>query len=561
MDFISAHESQERLDPYPQYPASPSVPDTKEWRESSTWTFRLILVSLCMIAVIVSIDGTSIAIALPTISNSFDAADNYVWIANCFVLSQTVIQPPYAQICNIFGRRVPMIVAVGVFAIGSAIGGSARSVSTLIAGRTIQGLGSGGINMLVDLIICDLVPLRERSKYIGIIHSISAIGTITGPIIGGAFANSNWRWIFWINIPVAGITMVIMALYLRLRCVREPTWSAALARVDWLGNFLFISSTCAILFAIISGGAVMPWSSWRVLVPLILGTLGCVLFYFHQQRCKEPSVPTHLFSNRTSVAAFGIQFISSLVLMWVSYFWPIYFQGLRGISALKVGINMLPFVTCLIPSAAIGGILLAKFGHYRPFHYIGFSISIIGTALNTLLTKNTATALWALFQIIDACGRGILIPAVLPAILASLSENDSATATGFYSFLRSFGFVWGITIPGIIFNARFNHYSPQINDERTRQHFAGADAYSSFSGAQILGLPTQTRDEVFEVLRKSLKDVWIAATIFSVLGLSLVLFEKHVPLRVELETAFGAETEESSITTNDPQQAEKADIV
>ncbi|KAF2115748.1 MFS general substrate transporter-like protein [Lophiotrema nucula] len=520
---------------------------TKSSPKSSpkNWRFYLILISLSFICFLSSLDGSVIATALPQITHDLSGADNYVWIANSFLVAQTVVQPPCAQVCNIFGRRWPMIILIAVFALGSGVAGGAKDTTTMIAGRTIQGLGSGGIFMLVELIICDLVPLKERGKYLGMVMSSSAIGAIIGPVVGGALATANWRWIFYLNLPIAGVTMVIMAIFLRLRHKKETSWTSALLRIDWIGNTLFVASLCALLIGLIFGGTVFAWSSWRVVLPIVLGVIGWVGFHFYEWKppkfCKEPSIPPHIFANRTSNAALYIDFVSAMLLQWVCFFWPIYFQGVKGTSPLRSGIYFIPFEAFLILVAAVAGGTLSKVGHYRPLHMIGFVLSIIGPGLNILLTATTPKVVWVVFQAVDAIGRAFLLPTILPAVLASLTDDDTAAATGMYSFLRSLGFVWGITIPGIIFNTQFDRYSPRISDPTVRSEMGGGRAYERVSGAYVQALPPSLRAEVISVYLKALRAVWIGAVAFGATGVLAVLVEKHIPLRTELNTQYGIE--------------------
>lgn len=504
-----------------------------------TWRFWLALTSVCLMSFISSM-GSSIATSLPKISDDLRAGTDYVWIACSFLFAQTAIQPACAQLCNIFGRRNPMIIAVLIFAAGSTIAGSSSTSKILIAGRTVQGLASGCINMLSEVIVCDLVPLRERGKYVSFVLSAIAMGTVVGPITSGALADHHWRWIFYMNLPICGIVLVKICFFLRLRHKREPTWRKALSRVDWIGNALFISSISAIMIGIIRGGNPYPWTSLRVIIPLVLGTTGWVVFHIFEQRkyCQEPTIPPWIFSNRTSVAGYLMSFSSSIILQWAGFFWPVYFQ-MRGASPLTSAIYLLPFLLCLMPVAAVSGIILSKIGRYRPLHAIGFTLAVLGLALNTILKPNSAKAIFVVLEMVNAAGHGILLPTLLPAILASLSESDVATATGVYSFLRSFGYVWGIIVPSIIFNNQFKKEAWRIQDPRIREALAGGRAYESISGTFITGLPQETRGQVLTAYNNSLRAIWIGAIIFSFAGALGILIEKHIPLRKSLETEFG----------------------
>ncbi|KAF2828618.1 major facilitator superfamily MFS_1 [Ophiobolus disseminans] len=488
---------------------------------TKSWRFYLIIATLSLIAFASALEGSVIAIALPQITHELSAGDNYVWIASSYLVAQTAIQPLCAQLSNILGRRNLMVFSIAVFAFGSGIAGGATDAPFLIAGRTVQGLGSGGVMMLIELIICDLVPLRERGKYLGYVQSPTAIGAIVGPVVGGALATANWRWIFYLNIPIAGIAMIIMIIFLRLNHEKPRSWKQAVLRVDWIGNAIFVASICSLLVGLVFGGTVYAWSSWRVILPVVLGACGWLCFHVYEWKppafCKEVSIPPRIFANRTSVAGFYIDFVSSMLLQWVAFFWPIYFQGTRGTSPLKAGIYFIPFEAFLLTTAVVAGGLLTKLGHYRPLHLVGFVLSTLGPGLNILLSDSTPKVVWVWFQIVDSIGRGILLPTTLPAIMASLPDSDAAAITGIDSAVR-----------GTLQNGR---------------------AYQFVSGEYVQALPPAVKAEVITVYLRALRAVWIGAVAFGATGLVAVLVEKHIPLRTELDTKYGLKHEEEKATT------------
>jgi len=504
--------------------------------------FWLVIFSLCLIAFTSALDGSIIAIALPEISTALSAGTDYIGIANCFLVAQTVVQPAFAQFCDVFGRRWPMIIAVTIFALGSGVAGGAKNTNTMIIGRTIQGVGSGGIMLMVELIVCDLVPLKERGMYLGIVLSVAALGAIAGPVVGGALAESSWRWCFYTTLPMCAVVLPILLACLRVR-QHKITWAQVITRIDWFGNLIFIGSMCAIILGLVQGGALHPWTSWQIIVPLVVGALGWIGFHTYEAYCKNPCVPARVFGNRTSAAAFYMNFVTSMALQWVCFFWPVYFMSVRGASLVQTGIKFMPFMFFLIPGSAVAGIILSKTGHYRLLHFLGFVLSALGPGLNTLLKANTHTGIWATFQIIDAIGRSMILPTTLPAILASLAEEDVAAATGVYSFLRSFGYIWGVTIPAIIFNNVFSRNINIITDASVRERLGGGDAYQLAASSFIRALEPSTRAEVFEVYLLALKAVWYAAMALGVSGIIAVAVEKHVPLRAQLETQYGLVSE------------------
>jgi len=521
--------------------------ETIESEKAHSWRFYIAILSLNLIGFVATLEGTILSTALPRITQLIQTygSTDYVWMANTFAVTQTVIQPPLAQICNIFGRRMPMIISIALFAIGSGITGGANDSIMFIAGRTVQGIGSGGIMLLVELIVCDLVPMRERGKYLGIVLSSSAVGAIVGPVIGGALAEANWRWIFYMNIPICGIVILIMKFAVRLRHRTDGTWKASFARVDWVGSTLFISSLCSILTGLVFGGSnpKYTWSSWRVTLPIVLGAIGWAAFHIYQASgfCKQPSIPSTLFKNRTSILGFFLVFDASILMQWVAFFLPIYFQGVRLVSPLKSGINFLPFQAFLIPTATFVGAILSKTGKYKPLHWAGFMLCTIGLGLLTFLDNNTPTFEWVIFQAIEAVGQAILIPTILPAIQASLPESEVASSVGLYSFLRSFGWVWGITIPSIIFNNRWDQLDSQIKDEQVRASLSGGQAYHS-AGVHS-SWSESTLEAVVSVYTDTLKTLWYAGIVVAGIGFLAVFGEKSLILRNTLETEFGLEQE------------------
>ena len=445
-----------------------------------------------------------------------------------------------------------MLVALILFGLGSGIAGGASSPAMLIVGRTIQGLGTGGAYVLLDVICCDLVNLRERGKYLGIMLSTAAIGTSIGPLIGGALAESQWRWIFYLNLPITGLAIVAVALFLNVGYKRSPTWLAALKRVDWIGVAIFIPSILSIFLGLVMGGVQFPWGSWHIIVPLVLGVLGWAAYHYYQTICPEPSMPPRLFANRTSAVGFVLAFLSAMLLQIIAYFMPVYFQGVLGQSPFQAGVQFLPFTVVVVPFAIIAGILLSTWGQYKPLHTAGFALTAVGFGLLTILKADSPQSYWVGFLIVAASGIGLTLSIILPSILATLPESEVATASGAFSFIRSFGYVWGVTIASVVFDGQFEVHQDSISDPAVRSQLIGGGAYSFASGGFVPGLPTQIKAEVIDVYVQALKVVWEVSIAFAALGVLCVLIEKHVPLRQELNTEYGLE--EKVRKNNSPEQ-------
>jgi hypothetical protein len=513
-----------------------------------SWRFWGAFVGLCLLSFISALDVSIVTTALPTITKDIGGENDYVWIANSFVFASSVPQPLFGQLSNIFGRRDPMILAVLLFAVGSGIAGGAMNPAMLIGGRTVQGLGAGGIYVLLDIICCDLVPLRERGKYLGYMFSFAGLGATLGPVIGGALALANWRWIFFLNLPVCGLALVSILLLLKVNFTRSPTWRHALARVDFFGNALFVLSMIAVLFGLVMGGVKFPWSSYHIVIPLVLGVLGWAAFHIHQASglCPEPTLPPRLFTNRTSAVGFVLTFIAAILVQSIAYFVPVYFQAVIGTSSLRSGIDFLPFAVTINFFAVVSGIALTKTGLYRPLHWIGFGLSIIGMGLLSTLNERSSTAEWACYQIVASAGSGSVLSTLLPAIMAALPEADVAASSAAYAFVRTFGYVWGVTLPSIVFNGQFDKHAAAITDGSVRSQLRSGAAYSYASQQFIQDLPAATRAEVTGVYVRALRPVWLMGLAFSCLAFFSVFLAKDIPLRKDLSTEYGLKEEQAT---------------
>ncbi|KAE8144101.1 MFS general substrate transporter, partial [Aspergillus avenaceus] len=476
-----------------------------------TWHFWVVFPALCVTTFLAALDTSILSTALPTIARDIEAGELYMWITNSYILSSTVVLPLFGQTANIFGRRWLMVISVVVFGVGSAMAGGARDSGMIIAGRAVQGIGGGGINTLVDIVICDLVPLRQRGKYVALMAAVWAVGTVVGPVLGGAFAEHvSWRWVFYIDLPLCGASLILLLLFLR---VTHPPGSGSiwkqLQRVDVVGNAILTAAVVSILIALTWAGTKYAWSTWQVLLPLLLGLAGLVLFYAHQisRFCSEPSILPQLFSSATALCALWIAFIQSILLYWVGYFLPIYFQAIRSASATESGLKVLPVTAAIAPFGIVTGVLIAMTGKYRAFHFVGYIFLTAASGLFSLLDDHSPARDWAGFQVLFGAGSGMIFSSTLPPIQASLPESDVATATATWAFMRSFGCIWGIAIPTAIFNARVQELLYQVSDAPLRKQLSGGGAYAMASEGLMRTLrpKPQLMTEVLGVYQESLR--------------------------------------------------------
>ncbi|GKZ85569.1 hypothetical protein AnigIFM56816_011537 [Aspergillus niger] len=512
-------------------------------RQHRGWRFWAVFPGLCFAILLAALDTSVLATALPTIVDQLHSGSLYIWTINGYFLAVAAVQPITGQASDLFGRRYPMIISVVLFALGSGLCGGASTTEMLIAARIVQGLGGGGIFVMVDIIAADLVALRERQKFMSIIMGTFALGTFIGPVLGGAIVTkTTWRWVFYINLPVAGIALVLVTLFLRVKWNREGTLKDRLARVDFSGNMILSAAIVAILIALTWGGTTYTWSSWHTLVPLLVGALGLVLFGLHQEYvAREPTMPHRVYSNTTSLVAYILTFLHGIIMSWLSFFLPIYFQVMLRASPMRSGVDILAIVIPLMPAGIVGGLMVAMTGRYKPTIILGYSLISVGVGLLTLLTDKSSTATWVIFQIITGIGGGLSLTSTLPAVQAPLPEKDVAIATASWAFVRSFGAIWGAAIPAAVFNSKFDSQLSHISDEATRNLLARGGAYEHATKLFIEAFDNNPalQHEILDVYQSCLKLVWQVLLAFSLAAFPLAVCIPQVELRKELVTEFG----------------------
>lgn len=284
------------------------------------------------------------------------------------------------------------------FTIGSAISGSATNIAALIAGRLIQGIGGGGLNVMTPIVVADLVPSRDRSRFMSIIFTFYSIAFSIGPVVGGALVDhSSWRWIFYLNLPVTGASLFLLFFFLHVP-YNANFDSTMLQRVDITGNALLIASIVSVLLIALNwAGSEYPWSSCRVIVPLVFGLLRIAGFLVLESTTLilEPTMPFRIFSNRTPLPTFGLAFIQSMLTYWISYYFPVYFKGILEATPTRSGVDALPSVFIAMPFAMAAGVGLSALNRFKPFMYFGFALLASGYGMLSLLDQTSSTAYWA----------------------------------------------------------------------------------------------------------------------------------------------------------------------
>ncbi|KAK7909074.1 major facilitator superfamily protein [Apiospora marii] len=527
----------------------PEQPTSNTASAGRGWRFWAIMTSMAVASLLAGLDATAVSTAMPSMIHDLGTSQGYPWIANAYLLTSTAFTPLFGQTADLFGRRALTVAVLVVFAARSAIAAPAPTLGVLVLGCAVQGVGCGGLNALVEMVVCDLVPLRERGRFMGFVFAVYAVSTTVGPLVGGALATyATWRWIFYLNLPLAGLTLAMVLLSLGALPQGSGVSTSSLRRVDWAGNCLLVAAVTSILLALTWGGSEHLWSSWRTILPLALGLAGLGLFLVLQTRLPEPTTPLRLFANRTSLVGFWCAFVHNMLVYWLLFVPPVYFQAVLGASAFRSGVDILPTAAVCMPFTILSGGVMSKVGRYRPLLVLGFAFFPIAIGLFTRLDEETSTGYWAGIQIIGALAIGIVTPVTLPTILTPLPESDVAIGTATWAFMRGFGTIWGAAIPLAVFNSHANSLVDVrlAGHDHARALLANGGAYTLAAGGSLYSaLGCLGEDDaglegvVKSIYVDSLRLCWQVGLAFALVGFLLTFVVEEVPMRTELETEFG----------------------
>ncbi|KAI0434879.1 major facilitator superfamily domain-containing protein [Xylaria sp. FL1042] len=511
------------------------------------WRLWAIIAGMTVALILTAFENTAVTVALPIIVSDLNLGENYIWLTNAFFISSAAIQPLVGQLCNIFGRRWIMLINVAIFTLGSGICGGANSASMIIAGRVVQGLGSGGITLLGDIILSDLVPLRLRGNYLGAILSVFGIAVTIGPFVGGSIVQTTtWRWIFYLNLPIGGAALILLFIFLQVHYEDDAPLSQKLKRIDLLGNVVLVGSVVSMLFALAYAGSTYSWGSYHILAPLIIGVFGLFVFGYTQVgrfAATEPVIPPRLFKHPTSIIIAINTFINSGLTFWCLFFLPVYFQAVKLYGPQYSGVAILPATVVAIPGSALAAVAISRWGRYKPVHVAGFGVLVLGLGILTLLNPRSSVPQWAAYQSIAALGGGVLINSQLPAFQSPVEESDQAAASATWGFIRSLGFVWGVAVPAAVLNNRVSQLQGHITDPAAAQALAKGGAYGSASAEFVRQFPPETQEQLRYVFSQGVQRTFQVAIAFAGVGFLLSLFEDEIALRKKLKTKYGLKAE------------------
>ncbi|CAD6569914.1 MAG: hypothetical protein ASARMPRED_003310 [Alectoria sarmentosa] len=472
------------------------------------------------------------------ISKSLDGSAIAVfWCGTSFLLSSTVFQPTFASLSYILGRKTLLLLALVFFTVGAIVGALAQNITSLLIGRSIQGAGGGGIISLTEILITDLVPLRERGKWFGFQSLTWALGSVTGPLIGGVFAQeATWRWIFWINLPFCGLGFLTLPFCLRLR--HPPGQLASkLLRFDWVGAVLLTASTTSFLMPVSWGGVMFAWSSFRTLVPLLLGICGLFVFIMYEiYVAKTPLIPLRIFNNRTAVVSYIGTFVHGMILWCLLYYLPLYYEAVKAYSPIIVGVAVFPETLTITPASILVGVAVSITGRYRWSIWSGWSLTVLGMGLLYMLSMETSVPAFIFLNLIPGLGIGLLFASMNLATQAAATERYAGFAAAMYIFMRSLGQGVGVAVGGVIFQSQFAVKLRRYPDLARNATALAQDASGLVQVIKAMPEGAPERVAIVSAYAGALKVVWVVMAGLAFVALVLSLGTKGLSLNAELET-------------------------
>ncbi|KAG9035122.1 hypothetical protein FRB95_011989 [Tulasnella sp. JGI-2019a] len=516
--------------------------------------FWLIMISLMVATFLGALDLTSVSTALPVMVQDLHGTD-FVWVGAAFSLGSTAFLPLSGGLAQIFGRKPVILGSLAFFAIGSAIAGAAQNMNMLIAGRTIQGVGGGGILSLSEIIISDLVELRQRGIYMGLISGVWAIASAVGPPIGGVFAQHNWRWLFYMNLPLTAVALVLVFSFLHLKAPKSD-FKNQIKRLDWIGNGLVIGGTTSLILALARAGVQYSWASYQTLVPLICGVLGLVAFMVWEAKwASDPVVPWELVNNRTSFFAFITVVLHGIVSTAAIYYFPVYFQGAQLQWPVRAGVSLFGLAFTIAPAAVVCGFLVAKLNRYVPQNVAGWVLTTVGFGIMSMLTVSSPQGWQEGFQIILGIGLGFLFPGPTYPVLAAVPISESAHALALFTFVRNLAQTFGVTIGSTILQNELKRKLPPTFLETVSAEGAAEIAYSVIP---VVGaLPEPLKAQVRDAFAGSVQMIWRVMIGLSAAGLLAALAMQELKMHEATDEDWGMAEREKQDEEKVQRDAEK----
>ncbi|KAK5045299.1 hypothetical protein LTR84_009405 [Exophiala bonariae] len=406
-------------------------------------TVMLIMLSLYMAVFLVALDTTIISTAIPRISDEFHSLDDIGWYGSAYLLTLCCFQLLFGRIYTFYSPKLVFLTAVFLFEVGSAICGAAPNSVAFIFGRAVAGVGAAGISGGAAVIIVHTVPIHKRPVYMGNIGAVYGLASVAGPLLGGVFTDRlSWRWCFYINLPIGGLTLATIFLSLKLPGAKDAstTIREQIRRLDPLGTFFFFPGIVCLLLVLQWGGSKYSWQDARMVALLVIFALCMATFVAIQIWNRESgTVPPRIFLQRSILSGCYFGLLAGSALMILIYYLPIWFQAIKGVNAVTSGLMTLPVILSLVVANMIGGIVVSRIGYYAPFMIASSILISVGSGLITTFTTTTNHPKWIGYQVIFGLGIGLGMQQPGVAAQTVLTKKDVPTGIALMMFFRNLG--------------------------------------------------------------------------------------------------------------------------